>query len=66
MFGDDKKNEKPSRIHRWGGALSGGASVPYSWAAGGKKAAEEGIEGALIGGLLGLNGLFDDDEDEEE
>ena len=26
---------------------------------------KKGIEGALIGGLFGLNSLFDDDEDED-
>ena len=66
MIGDDDKmEENPSKLHRWGGALSGGATVPYSWAAGGNKAAKKGIEGALIGGLFGLNSLFDDDEDED-
>lgn len=29
------------------------------------KAAKKGIEGALIGGLFGLNSLFDDNEDED-
>ena len=66
MCGDDRKDEDPSKIHWWGGVLSGGASVPCSWAVGGNKAAKKGIEGALIGGLLGLNGLFDEDEDEED
>ena len=66
MIGDDdKKEENPSKLHWWVGALSGGTTVPYSWAAGGNKAAKKGIEGALIGGLFGLNSLFDDDEDED-
>lgn len=66
MIGDDdKKDENPSKLHWWGGALSGGTTVPYSWATGGNKAAKKGIEGALIGGLFGLNSLFDDDEDED-
>lgn len=54
---------KPSGIHRWGGALSGGSTVPYSWALGGRKAAGEGVRGALIGGLFGLNDLSEDDEE---
>ena len=62
---EDKKDEKPSKLHWGGGALSGGATGPYSWATGGNKAAKKGIEGALIGGLFGLNSLFDDDEDED-
>ena len=62
---EDKKDEKPSKLHWWGGALSGGVTVPYSWATGGNKAAKKGIEGALIGGLFGLNSLFDDDEDKD-
>ena len=62
---DDKKDENPSKLHWWGGALRGGATVPYSWATGGTKAAKKGIEGALIGGLFGINSLFDDDEDED-
>ena len=62
---DDKKEESPSKLHWWGGALNGGATVPYSWSTGGNKAAKKGIEGALIGGLFGLNSLFDDDEDED-
>ena len=53
MIGDDnKKDDNPSKLHWWGGALSGGATVPYSWATGGTKAAKKGIEGALIGGLV--------------
>ena len=40
---EDKKDEKPSKLHWWGGALSGGATVPYSWATGGNKAAKKGI-----------------------
>ena len=39
---DDKKEESPSKLHWWGGALSGGATVPYSWATGGNKAAKKG------------------------
>ena len=40
MIGDDdKKEDNPSKLHWWGGAL--------------------------IGGLFGLNSLFDDDEDED-
>lgn len=66
MSDDDKKDEKPSKLHWWGGALSGGTTVPYSFAVGGGKAAKEGVKGAIVGGLLGLNGLLDDDEDEEE
>ena len=38
--------------------------MSWSWAVGGGNAAKEGIKGAVIGGLAGLNGLFDDDGDE--
>lgn len=62
---EDKNDEKLSKLHWWNGALSGGATVPYSWAAGGNKDAKKGIEGALFGGLFGLNSLFDDGEDED-
>lgn len=64
---DDKEDSsKPSKLHFWGGALSGGATVPFSWATGGNKAAASGIKGALIGGLLGMNGLLGDDDDDSE
>ena len=67
MTGDeDRKEGEPSKLHWWGGALSGGATVPYSWMTGGKAAAMKGIKGAVIGGLLGLNTLFDDDEGRDE
>lgn len=66
MDGDKngKDSGKPSNLHFWGGALSGGSTVPLSWATGGAKAAEKGIEGALLGGILGLNALFGDDDEE--
>jgi len=56
--------EKPSKLHFWGGALTGGASVPISLLTGGVKAAGSGIWGAIIGGLLGLN-ILNNDEDED-
>ena len=61
-----KDEHKPSKAHFWGGALTGGATVPFSWAAGGTVAAKSSVMGAVVGGLLGLNGLFDEDEDNEE
>lgn len=65
MDSDNQRDEEnSSKLHWWGGALSGGATVPWSWAAGGCDTAKEGIKGAVIGGLIGLNGLFDDDTDE--
>lgn len=66
MCDKDKDEHKPSKAHFWGGALTGGATVPFSWAAGGAEAAKSGAMGAVVGGLLGLNGLFDEDEDNEE
>lgn len=66
MCDKDKDEHKPSKAHFWGGALTGGATVPFSWAAGGAEAAKSGVVGAVVGGLLGLNGLFDEDEDNEE
>lgn len=62
MMGSDDQidDNKPSALHWWGGALSGGTTVPW----GGGNAAKEGIKGAVIGGLAGLNGRFDDDDDE--
>lgn len=61
MCDKDKDEHKPSKAHFWGGA-----TVPFSWAAGGAEAAKFGVMGAVVGGLLGLNGLFDEDEDNEE
>lgn len=66
MCDKDKDEHKPSKAHFWGGALTGGATVPFSWAAEGAEAAKSGVMGAVVGGLLGLNGLFDEDEDNEE
>lgn len=63
---DGMGGEKPSKLHFWGGALTGGASVPFSWMTGGMDAAKSGIWGALVGGLLGFNGLFDEEEDDED
>lgn len=53
-----------SKVHFWGGALTGGASVPFSWMIGGLNAAIAGIKGAIVGGLLGLN-IFEDDAGED-
>ncbi len=67
MIGDkDRKDDEPSDLHWWGGALSGGATVPYSWMFGGRAAAMKGMKGAVIGGLLGLNSIFDDDKSPDE
>jgi len=60
---DTDEKKEPSKLHFWGGVLTGGASIPFSFLTSGKSAAWSGIKGAVIGGLLGLNGLFDDDED---
>ena len=35
MHDKGKDEHKPSKAHFWGGALTGGATVPFSWAAGG-------------------------------
>ena len=65
-YGQYDEEKEPSKLHFWGGALTGGASVPFSWMTSGTDAAKSGIWGAVAGGLLGLNGLFDEDEDDED
>ena len=66
MIYGQEDEEEPSKLHFLGGALTGGASVPFSWMTGGTDAAQSGIWGAVVGGLLGFNGLFDEDEDDED
>ena len=38
MHDKGKDEHKPSKAHFWGGALTGGATVPFLWAAGGTEA----------------------------
>ena len=57
-YDDDMDDDKPSFFHKWMGAVSGGSSIPFSYATGGKRAAKDAIWGAAIGGLLGVNDLF--------
>ena len=66
MICGQEDEEKPSRLHFWGGALTGGASVPFSWMTSGTDAAKSGIWGVVVGGLLGFNGLFDEEGDDED
>jgi hypothetical protein len=63
---DKEKKDEPSSLHWWAGALSGGSSVPLSWIVSGNKAAKKGIWGAVVGGLIGMNSLFSDDDDEKD
>ena len=66
MIYGQEDEEEPSKLHFLGGALTGGTSVPFSWMTGGTDAAKSGIWGAVVGGLLGFNGLFDEEGDAEE
>ena len=60
----DNKKGNGKDIHWWGGALSGGSTVPASFATGGTKAAESAILGAIVGDVFGISEFFfpkDDD-----
>ena len=64
--GQYDEEKEPSKLHFWGGALTGGASVPFSWMTGGTDAAKSGIWGAVVGGLVGLNSLFDGEDEGDD